>query len=81
MFNGLRCPVILDGKERPVTALQPLVGVGALSSPAEVSARKAEAKKKANALRNAGAHNANDEVAYVDFSHDQVARGKVRYGS
>ena len=50
-------------------------------SPAEVSARKAEAKKKANALRNAGAHNANDEVAYVDFSHDQVARGKVRYGS
>lgn len=48
----------------------------------EAAKKKAdEAKKKADALRNAHLKNSEDETALVEFSVDQVARGKSRYGS
>jgi hypothetical protein len=43
-------------------------------------AKRASDKVKADALRNAGAHNP-PEVAVVNFSVDMVARGKSKYGS
>ncbi len=49
----------------------------------EIVAEKAKneaAKVKADALRNANIH-AHKEVARVEMSQDQVARGKARYGS
>lgn len=47
----------------------------------EDARKKADAKKKADALRNASSRNAEEEVARVEFSGDQVNRGKTRYGS
>ena len=43
--------------------------------------KKALALKKAAALRNAHLRDAEEEVATVELIEDQVARGKVRYGS
>ncbi len=43
--------------------------------------KKEEAKKKADALRNANDRAATEEVATVEFAVDQVQRGKARYGS
>lgn len=46
---------------------------------AEAAAKKAAAKAKADALRNANSRV--EEPSKVDFSEDKVARGKSRYGS
>lgn len=43
--------------------------------------KKEEAKAKAERLRNANSRTDADEEARVEFSGDQVARGKSRYGS
>lgn len=43
--------------------------------------KKANAKKKADTLKNAHLRNAVEEVAVVEFSDTQVARGKAKYGS
>lgn len=50
---------------------------------AEMKAKKKkEDAKKANALKNAGPQNdGTQQVARVEFSGDQVSRGKARYGS
>lgn len=45
------------------------------------SEKKANAKIKADALRNANQRVLNEEVQIIEFSADQVARGKARYGS
>ncbi len=45
------------------------------------AAKKKNAKEKADRLRNAGPGKEDEEVAKVEFSADQVARGKARYGS
>lgn len=45
------------------------------------AAKKTEAKKKADALKNANQRNAVEETHVIQFSSDQVARGKSRYGS
>jgi hypothetical protein len=47
----------------------------------EITKKKVEAKKKADALRNAHLRDAAGEVVTVEFSGDQVERGKSRYGS
>lgn len=48
---------------------------------AEAARKKAEAAKKAAALRNAHLKDPDEEVARIDLTGDQVARGKARYGS
>lgn len=47
----------------------------------ESARKKSDAKAKADRLRNASHQNAQDDVQIVEFSADQVARGKARYGS
>lgn len=43
--------------------------------------KKAAAKKKADAVRNAHINNSLEETQVIEFSADQVERGKARYGS
>lgn len=47
----------------------------------ESAKKKKEAKEKADKLRNAGPKLVENEGTVVEFSEDQVARGKSRYGS
>lgn len=48
---------------------------------ADATAKKEAAKKKAEALKNANTRSLEEETVAVEFSGDQVARGKSRYGS
>lgn len=73
-----------DGKESKMKAEEEDKEVEAAKKKNELESarqKKEKVKEKADRLRNAGPRNEEEETARVEFSGDQVARGKARYGS
>lgn len=76
MDNGDADVQLVEEKEKEVEAAKKKNELEAAAAK-----KKEEAKRKAEALRNAHLRDAAEEVATVEMSGDQVARGKSRYGS